>query len=169
MHKKRNLFVRNTKKLYLLCPFFTNAATISVAHINASAVAVDIPACFCGLAASSRKSRHCSCKLPAGSLLKEKGRGVGRRSFRTCVLFEYEIVFHERPVFGYAMLAIHSSGFSSFTASARYRAYPPAITARKTPETICRWGVMAASLAKALSPLKRLWVRMQITRLPVLR
>ena len=43
------------------------------------------------------------------------------------------------------------------------------MTASKTPETICLWGVMTASLAKALNPLKTLWITTQITKLLVLQ
>ena len=41
--------------------------------------------------------------------------------------------------------------------------------ASKTPETICLWGVMAASLAKALSPLKTQCTTIQGIRLFVLQ
>ena len=58
--------------------------------------------------------------------------------------------------------------FLSFKNTARYSAYPPAMIAIKSPETISRRGVMAASLAKALNPLNTLWVMIQGSRLFVL-
>ena len=70
---------------------------------------------------------------------------------------------------GFSIMSTYLFGLSSLAAKARYRAYPPAISVSKTPETICRLGVITASLAKALSPLKTLCTMMQGIRLLVLQ